>query len=249
MKKYSTLFAFAMFALVFLNAPNKLHAQTSSVFEIVTCDSLIKVATPSDLDDANVSCPDIKNISTKTINTKLKIFVDSLTEGHTFSVCFKSCYAPFTETWICPDVVSLAAEKKISASIGSSKVAFDLNHNMGIGVSKFRVRFYDADNEQNYIEYPIVYKVGVSGVNDNGSNSDVAVYPNPAQNSVSLTFNGFQAVKVQLFDMIGNKVSDNSVNGMEKASIDVTSMNAGSYIAVISDIYGRSIKRNVSIVK
>lgn len=82
--------------------------------------------------------------------------------------------------------------------------------------------------------------VGIVGLNDVETLSS-SVYPNPAKDQVTFTTSS-KMNKVEIFNMVGQKVYENNVNGIA-TSVNVSNFNAGSYIAKIYTQSGVATQR------
>jgi hypothetical protein len=68
----------------------------------------------------------------------------------------------------------------------------------------------------------------VNGINDVEALSSSSVYPNPTKNNVNIASKA-NIERVEMFNMMGQKVSENSVNSMV-TSVNVSNLNAGTYV-------------------
>lgn len=88
--------------------------------------------------------------------------------------------------------------------------------------------------------FPIVNGVGLNNVD---VNSLSFVYPNPAKDQVTIA-SSFNMERVELFNMLGQKVYENEVNGIA-TSVNVSNLNNGTYIVKIFTEAGLATKKIV----
>lgn len=75
----------------------------------------------------------------------------------------------------------------------------------------------------------------------NNSREEVAVYPNPAQNEVNVTFNKELGVRnVAIYNLVGKQVSNYRVTG-NSAKLDIEKIPAGIYFLRLVDGNGRVV--------
>lgn len=101
---------------------------------------------------------------------------------------------------------------------------------------------YNNNNVLGTYTAPIFFipGVGIVGLNDVETLSS-SVYPNPAKDQVTFTTSS-KMNKVEIFNMVGQKVYENNVNGIA-TSVNVSNFNAGSYIAKIYTQSGVATQR------
>ena len=80
------------------------------------------------------------------------------------------------------------------------------------------------------------------GQNINELTDNVAIYPNPANTSVTITANNF--AKVEVFNTVGQLIVTTTEN-----IVDVSSYNTGIYLFKVYDANGNSVTRRVMVVK
>lgn len=97
---------------------------------------------------------------------------------------------------------------------------------------------FDAD----FMLFPIV-DGSVNGLNNVDVNSLTYVYPNPAKDQVMLA-SSFNMDKVEIFNMIGQKVYENSVNGIS-TTVNVADFTPGTYVVKMFTEAGLATKKIV----
>jgi len=71
-------------------------------------------------------------------------------------------------------------------------------------------------------------------------NTDVSLYPNPARNTLNVSFDENAGVKtIAVYNLIGKAVSSYRVNGGSNAQLDIDNIPAGIYLLRMLDAQGR----------
>lgn len=83
--------------------------------------------------------------------------------------------------------------------------------------------------------------VSLAGIEDNEESEIFAIFPNPAQNELTLQFKDASAKTISITDVSGKSVLEVSANQNTK-TVDVSSLNAGVYFV---NIHGKSTSRSV----
>jgi len=89
---------------------------------------------------------------------------------------------------------------------------------------------------------PIHFTTGTNGLNDVATIS-TSIYPNPAKDVVNLTSSS-KIERVEMFNMMGQKVSEKSVNA-NSTSVNVVNLNAGTYVVKVYTNAGVATKKIV----
>lgn len=88
----------------------------------------------------------------------------------------------------------------------------------------------------------IVRKSGTLSVDNSVFNKkDVTVYPNPAREKVIVTVKNNPIEKVQLFNVLGQKIVDVEVNNLSEISLNVSQYNEGIYFLRINNDFTQKI--------
>ncbi len=88
----------------------------------------------------------------------------------------------------------------------------------------------------------IVRKSGTLSVDDSVFNKkEVTVYPNPAREKVIVTVKNNPIEKVQLFNVLGQKIVDVEVNNLSKISLNVSQYDEGIYFLMINNDFTQKI--------
>jgi PKD repeat protein len=77
----------------------------------------------------------------------------------------------------------------------------------------------------------------VLNANDFGLKNNIKIYPNPANDALTLTLNkNYSTVSVVLFDVLGTAVMKKDVENASNLNLDITNLNTGTYLLkVIAD--------------
>ncbi|MBS1647316.1 MAG: T9SS type A sorting domain-containing protein [Bacteroidetes bacterium] len=102
-------------------------------------------------------------------------------------------------------------------------------------------RLFGAANALDIMLFPVI-DITTLGINDYvklGALSLYAAYPNPANSAININFSveNASAVEIQVYDITGKivkTINDNAVSGKNLIAVDVTSLNAGSYMYSIN---------------
>ncbi|MBP1644494.1 MAG: hypothetical protein H6Q16_69 [Bacteroidetes bacterium] len=94
----------------------------------------------------------------------------------------------------------------------------------------------------DFMIFPIV-SGSVNGLNNVDVNTLSYVYPNPAKDQVTLA-SSFNMEKVEIFNMLGQKVYENTLNG-NATTVNVSDFNNGTYIVKIFTEAGLATKKIV----
>lgn len=76
---------------------------------------------------------------------------------------------------------------------------------------------------------------GVVGLDENPAALAIALFPNPASQTVTLSANLATALSVRIFNMQGGMVSEEVVNMNQTCSLDVSGLLSGSYFIQVND--------------
>ncbi len=140
--------------------------------------------------------PIVKNTTNSELNFRVSITPVHLVDGHKFSMCdMNTCYPEYTEYFVTPQNNTLAA----GASSGHSIYIY-LSPNGVKGTTELKIRFFNVDNVDDYVEYTVKFAVGPIDVN----NQQIVKFgleslmPNPANNFINLKFNSSNQLNVNL---------------------------------------------------
>jgi hypothetical protein len=103
-------------------------------------------------------------------------------------MCTYFCYPYVTRTTSYKegsDEIDLPASFKISQVLGYQPTAH-LKPNMNTGQSKIRIRFTNVADENDYIDVPYTFNVGITSISEIKPTDFVVAYPNPTNNILSV---------------------------------------------------------------
>jgi len=109
----------------------------------------------------------------------------------------------------------------------------------------------------NIAEVIVTKKSIISGIEDNSTEQEISIYPNPLTSSSTLTINPSASgkVSVMLVDLLGNKLAnifdDNILNGQRESitlNLDKIDLSSGTYYLIIQ-MGDRIETRKISVVR
>ncbi len=77
-----------------------------------------------------------------------------------------------------------------------------------------------------YIDDVSVYPDSLTGLNEHGNSYSITLYPNPSNGKFRITSNGRKQLRIELFDMLGNKIYER----IGTAEIDISFRPKGVYV-------------------
>lgn len=238
MKKVTLLF----FVLIAFSI-NRAFAESS--FELVESESEINVSDPSKFTSEIEAKFDFKNITQSVRIVVPSIIIDELNDGHELSICTYFCYPYTTRTITFPDEIEIPAEKKISQVFGYLPTAH-CKPNGNIGQTRFRVRFTNVADENDFIDVPFTFNIGLTSVNDLNPNEFVVAYPNPTNNILSVYSEVLSINKIEIYDINGKKwLSEQSNNNYK--TLDLSRFPKGSYLMLVYLADGKINKQTVIV--
>ncbi|MCX8055102.1 MAG: T9SS type A sorting domain-containing protein [Ignavibacteria bacterium] len=236
MKKVTFLISFLLFLIV----SSYISAYSQSSFEITSCDSIIST---QNVNNEIESQFDIRNLSNSNVTVYPSIIVDQLAEGHEVSVCTYFCYPYVTRTTSYKegsDEIDLPASFKISQVLGYQPTAH-LKPNMNTGQSKIRIRFTNVADENDYIDVPYTFNVGITSISEIKPTDFVVAYPNPTNNILSVYSEILNIEKIEIYDIHGKLVT-NEKSSFNYKALDLSSLAKGNYMMIVY-LEDKSMKR------
>jgi len=236
MKKVTFLISFLLFLIV----SSYISAYSQSSFEITSCDSIIST---QNVNNEIESQFDIRNLSNSNVTVYPSIIVDQLAEGHEVSVCTYFCYPYVTRTTSYKegsDEIDLPASFKISQVLGYQPTAH-LKPNMNTGQSKIRIRFTNVADENDYIDVPYTFNVGITSISEIKPTDFVVAYPNPTNNILSVYSEILNIEKIEIYDIHGKLVT-NEKSSFNYKALDLCSLAKGNYMMIVY-LEDKSMKR------
>lgn len=119
----------------------------------------------------------IKNVSQKDLNIKIKTEVISLPFGHSYDVCWNElCSPPTRENWLNSTVYTLAAGSVSPSNLFYSHYyAFDQGGNLSEGSGTIKYIFYDTENPDDNLSFEVTFSFTQSSVFEAISSSNLKV--------------------------------------------------------------------------
>lgn len=160
---------------------------------------------------------------------------NNLSPGWEGSICDKvTCWAPTVDS------------SSFFLAPGDSSIMdahFYLNENYGNGTMKFMIwSGNDKGNADTIIYSASTWAMSTRNVSDN---KNVRLFPNPTKGVLNLEFNSTGKVKLEVYDLLGKKMTDLSYQGLA-SSFDLSDLPNGLYIIRINDdghIYSRTFRK------
>ncbi len=172
----------------------------------------------------------VKNVGNSTENVYVLRKKINVAAGHLSYFCFGvTCYPPNVNK--SPDVISLNS----GASDNSIITYLDPLGTMGTSIVEYCVKNVSETDSACVI---ITYALGTTGIINNSHLSFVKVFPNPADNDLSLAFNAnqsFNNAEIQLFDFTGKLVYSEKVNTTDGLiKLNVSEFTSGLYLCQLN---------------
>ncbi len=242
MKKVTFLISLFIVLIVFTN----ITVYSQSSFELTSCDSIIST---QNVNSEIESQFDIRNLSNSNVTVYPSIIIDEIASGHEASLCTYFCYPYVTRTTSFKqgsDEIDIPASFKISQVLGYQPTAH-LKPNMSTGQSKIRIRFTNVADENDYIDVPYTFNVGITSISDIKPTDFVVAYPNPTNNILSVYSEILNIEKIEIYDVHGKLVT-NEKSSLNYKSLDLSSLAKGNYIMIVY-LEDKSMKRLSVVVE
>lgn len=166
----------------------------------------------------------IKNVNESHIRVNLKQTILSRVEGAYYSFCWGTCYQDNGE-----DIFVGDSDMAVSVNSGEftdEACIFDYVAN-NKGVSYVRYTFFNQDNMNDTTCIIVKYsdaKVDITEI----ENTQIAVYPNPAQKYLNVKVNGSHGYTIKIFNLLGSEIYESqAVEGNN--TINLSDWNGGIY--------------------
>jgi hypothetical protein len=177
----------------------------------------------------------LHNNLTDSMTVKWRLQSDTVPTGWTILFCDnQNCYnlptAPKTSFAFGPgDSISMHAEFSPACIAGS-------------GTMRISADVVAGPNDTTVTNLVLTYQTSITnacatGINHIPANQDIAVYPNPASNQVSvsgLTYG--HNISVQLIDLQGRVINSENKTAAETVSVNVSSLPSGLYLLKLIDL-------------
>lgn len=210
-----------------------------SALGFVSKAGVLEVVDPQTYVEASKDDDHAKAYATLKNNSDEEIFVYhsynvNLVEGQEWSTCFGTCIAPQTGDW----TSSFPAPIKANSTTEIGEFYVQLHPHGKTGTSEITVRAWVEGYEEDFVEYTIVFEVGVSSVDDASEPGFSMSYPapNPAMNQVVFNYDVASAGggEIVIYNLLGKVVKSYELNDLTgKAIIPIYDLPEGSYFAAL----------------
>lgn len=233
---------FLIFLIVF--SVSSLLSQSS--FELIEAESEIYTNDPQKIFGEIEAKFDFKNITSSKKNVIPSIIVDEIADGHQVSLCTYFCYPYTTRSITYNDDIDIPAGDKIS-NVLSYKPTAHCKPNGNTGQTRIRIRFANSVDENDFIDIPFTFNVGLTSINDIDPSEFIVAYPNPTNGILSVYSEAIKINKIEIFDIHGKKLLSETSNFNYK-TLDLTRFPKGSYPMIIYLDNG-TVRRQTVIVE
>ncbi|MFC2151071.1 T9SS type A sorting domain-containing protein [Bacteroidota bacterium] len=187
----------------------------------------------------------VKNISTKTLDVFVKVYIKNLVSGSTASYCWgSSCFDISTS----PSTTSTS----ILATDTAKEFHSDYNPQKNLGITEIMYTFYVDKEEEDSVSVSVFYEIMATGINSLSEITEsISSYPNPVESTLYFGYDLKNAGNsfIKIYDIVGKQIKSQKINRMDKtAEISVAELNTGLYIWTF-ELDGNPIKSNKFIKK
>lgn len=184
----------------------------------------------------------VENISSNSIDVKVKRQLISLVQGSENYFCWTQCYDPIISE--SPDPITMDG-----GAVNDSSLSVHYAANGNIGQVSVKYCAFDANNEADSA-CTIIYFNGTSTAIDEISETPFSEFhPNPTRSTTILNYNlpSNKQAEVLFLDMMGNLMKKHQLVGQDgQLKISVSDLKAGLYFAnIVVDGQLKEIKRLV----
>ncbi len=221
------LFALFIFALLFgMLSTAKSNAQSFQIVDVH--DSVYLDDEQTFQAEAEI---DFKNVSFNKVKFKIKIIMTSLETGHSAAFCAGDlCYPEKKVDWEAPVVFEFDPGQSAKEKWSYFKAYLYPNGFKGNSIVTFRMT--NVDNPNDYLDVPLHFFIGLSGIKEIEPKFSMNVFPNPAQNFVNISFDNFEPNSIMIYDNNGKLVTEQIISNEKSAKIDVANLANGNYFIV-----------------
>ncbi len=233
---------FAILAVAILNI-GAINAQS---LQLVSVESSVTTAIPT----SAKSHPTVKNISGTPINVQIVVNPISLGEGHLYQVCTPlNCFFP-TATKFTSEEFQMKADEVVTGSYTAIVLTAP---NVKPGVTVLDVKYYNATDENDKIEYTLTFTVTEkSNVVSETWVRNADVFPNPATEKVVLRMSDALAsnATLKVYNSFGDLVITNELSaGTANFEVNTIQLLSGSYHFAIESGNGVINSGSFTVVK
>lgn len=184
----------------------------------------------------------VENISSNSIDVKVKRQPISLIQGTSNYFCWTQCYGPAINE--SPDPITMTA-----GEVNESSFSVHYNPNGNAGQVAVKYCAYDSNNEADSACTIVYFNGTTTAIDEISETSFSEFHPNPTPSTTILNYNlpSNKQAEVLFFDMMGNLVKKHQLMGQDaQLKISVSDLKAGLYFAnIMVDGQLQEIKRLV----
>jgi len=221
MKKYLLLFCLTGITALF--AYSQSFQLSDSTGLLANNATILKYGMPSA--DEIISYVSIKNTTGSPIPVKVKKVELNLVHGAAVAFCWGLCYIP--EVFVSPDSIIIDAGATNSTDFSGHYYPQGI-----VGISTIRYVFFNANNPNDSVCVNIEFSTYPQGINDLSGVTLSNACPNPANNSVSLSYSVPQNSNAKLIirNVLGSVVKDLNIAGNSgQINLNTTELADGVY--------------------
>lgn len=191
MKKIILIAIFSLFA------SSSLFAQS---LELVSYDDVVTGDPSEELNSFAV----VKNISNESKKIMIRIITQQAAEGHEIAMCWGQCFF-VTESDITFDPSKILDPGALSEEgyqgYHTSCTPYDYE-----GQSIVRIIFFVEGNPTDNVEYTVTFNATLSDISEEDFEENINIFPNPAQDVLTIENNNEAAQIADIYDNNGNIV-------------------------------------------
>lgn len=200
---------------------------------------------------------EVTNTTGSTITTKVKRIETGVLSGSAHYHCFGICYTDIDAgtDYIFPESGDVEYLDYVDvAGSGTAIINTYLKPKSAVGQAVFRFVVFDDSNPNDSAYVDITYDIhAFTGVEELKKNLELSMYPNPADQQATLTFNGneFESgnMTIEVTDMLGKKQSEIQVAAAQKqVQLNTEALKSGIYFVSIRKD-GQMIRSSKLVVK
>lgn len=220
----------------------------SQSLELTNADTLV-VGNANDFDNLPHSYATIKNRTLNPIEIKARLTFEQLTQGHLVSFCLNMCYPPTDHDFTSPNSFTIGPGQ----SSGHNDFYASLEHGGFVGTTIVKFRFFNVNNQDDYVEYRCIFNVIYSSVEDKFL-TEVSIsepYPNPSNDYIKFNISNLSNFNNPILKVIGSdgktykSIIINSLN--DNLDLNVSELPAGAYF-YYCDLNGKKTKSRQFII-
>lgn len=188
--------------------------------EVILCDS-------TSMQYGELECHmQVRNNTGNDLEIYVSKTVISEVAGTSNYFCWGDCYSDAVETSTSYVVVT-AGNVSSESEFSGHYMPNDL-----LGETKVKYTFFVQNNPDMRVSFIARYVMGEVGVNS-FDEIVLAIFPNPAKTLINIAFADESAKTVALYNMTGQKVLEQSVDGVSLSRIPVEELGAGMYFCSV----------------